>query len=418
MVSNFIPFLSLLNIRGVLITRITIAVIILQAIVCISCSSKNEFHATLYPETERSYPMLEVEGSYYDIGYAIGDNFKDRIKKGFDRRAEWFESMKEFCKNDRDNYIDKLKEESEKHFPDIMEELRGMADGSGIPFDDLFLFNVKAEIGAKMAAEKPDVAGCSTIHLSDSTHKWLFHNEDGNVAYADLMYVVKATTPSGVTILALTYPGHLMGNGPSMNSNGIVQTTNYIGSAIYKKGVPRYFLNRAPLEAETLDEAVRLSTYTPRAFAYHHNLGSFKEKRLLSVEVTPDNYQVEEPRGIYFHTNHLILPETKDYPQDTAYVNSSSMSRFTVITGETDSLMTRIRICEEDIISILSSHKGAPYSPCRHPDGEIEGITLSTAFFDLDNGIMRIYKGNPCNAYKNDLYTDYRYDDLNRASGF
>lgn len=396
----------------VFITVTALSVIFCFLLLFHACN-KSKPYVKLYPETERSYPMLEVKGSYYEIGFAIGENFRDRIKKGFERRSEWFTGLRDYYVHDKDRYFDKLKEESEKHFPNIMEEMRGMADGSGIPFDDLFLLNVKAEMSAKMAAQKREVSGCSTIYLTDSTHKWLFHNEDGNNAYSDLMYIVKATTPSGVTILALTYPGHLMGNGPSINSYGISQTTNYIGSEIFKIGVPRYILNRAPLEAKSLDEAVKLSTFSPRAYAYHHNLGSFTEKRLLSVEVTPDNYQVKEPYGIYFHTNHLILQDTKDYPQDTAYVNSSSMSRYTVIAGEIDNLASRTNICEEDIIKILSNHKNAPFSPCRHPDGDIKGITLSTAFIDIENGVMRIYKGNLCNAYKNDLYTEYRYDKLN-----
>ena len=123
------------------------------------------------------------------------------------------------------------------------------------------------------------------------------------------MFMVKATPPSGVTFLTLTYPGHLMGNGPGINNHGIIQTTNYIGAMKWKIGIPRYFLNRAVLEARSLEEAVKIVTFHNRAFAYHHNIASVKQKRILSIEVTTDNYQVVEPENFYFHTNHLIQKE-------------------------------------------------------------------------------------------------------------
>ena len=57
-------------------------------------------------------------------------------------------------------------------------------------------------------------------------------------------------------------------------------------------------------------------------------------------------------------------------------------------------------------LRILSSHENAPYSPCRHPRGDVQGLTLATAFFDLNKAIFRLHKGNPCVAVSSELYTD------------
>ncbi|MCD4744825.1 MAG: C45 family peptidase, partial [Bacteroidales bacterium] len=221
------------------------------------------------------------------------------------------------------------------------------------------------------------------------------------------MFMVKATPPSGVTFLVLTYPGILIGNGPGINNYGIAQTTNYIASMQWNTGVPRYFLNRAVLEAKSLDEAIKITTDPNRAFAYHHNLASTAEKRILSVEVTPYNFQIKEPKGIYFHTNHLILEQTKNLPQEDEYVKTSSLSRFSVISKNIKKLPSIKHIRKKDIMDILSSHENAPFSPCRHPEGNVKGRTLSTAIIDINNASIEVYKGNPCKSYPNNFFERY-----------
>jgi len=371
-----------------------------------SCIPKSGM-GRMYPATESSFPLLEVTGSYYDIGYAVGFHFGDEIHHIFTKRKNWFNTLKLFVQMDKERYFYKLKDMADKHFPHLVQELRGMSDGANIPFEDLFLLNVKAEIGARMKQVKTGTPGCSTIYLIQNTQCLICHNEDGTSAYDGSMFMVKATPPSGVSFIVLVYPGTFCGNGPGINNQGIVQTTNYIAGAKSNVGVPRYVLNRAVLEARTLDEAVKIATYPQRAFAYHHNLASFKERRILSVEVTPDTHDIFEPRGLYFHTNHLILEKTKAFPQEKNYVQTSSMSRFSVISSEISRLSNPKKVMERDILDILSSHQKAPYSPCRHPKDKVQGVTLGTAIIDVMKGTMRIYKGSPCIAREKGWVKEY-----------
>ena len=59
-------------------------------------------------------------------------------------------------------------------------------------------------------------------------------------------------------------------------------------------------------------------------------------------------------------------------------------------------------ITSEQIIQALTSHEGKPYSPCRHPEGNIGGATLLTALFSFQDETMRVYKLQPCNNKIND----------------
>ena len=84
------------------------------------------------------------------------------------------------------------------------------------------------------------------------------------------------------------------------------------------------------------------------------------------------------------------------------------MSRYKVVEDKL-STMDIFNAKPEDFLAILSSHQNSPYSPCRHPQGHVRGLTLGTAFYDLKTGIFRLYKANPCEAVTNNLYVDFKF---------
>jgi len=219
----------------------------------------------------------------------------------------------------------------------------------------------------------------------------------GGLATASLL--AKVTVPSGLTFISFMYPGLLPGNGPGFNSRGIVQTTNYIQPQSAHSGVPRYLIGRAVLEAESLDQAVKIATVTPRAFPWHHNLASLPEARSLSLETYPGRRSVHEVKDLMVHTNHLLHPEmtvASAGEQDVPYI--SSTTRYKVLT---EKIAFQGPPQDADgMLELLCLHEGRPYSPCRHPEGDIHGITLGTAVFEAPDLAMTLYHGNPCLGVK------------------
>jgi predicted choloylglycine hydrolase len=352
------------------------------------------------------FDTLEVKGSYEQIGYRIGQVFSRNIKSLIERRANWHSNLLSILSS-RDGRLqsEEYRRITEKHFPHLLAELRGMADGAGLHFNALWAICIKSELSAL----EDEPSGCSTIFHRDAQRMWLFHNEDGHKAYAGLMFMLKVKPPSGINYLSLVYPGTLTGNGPSLNNQGLIQTTNYIGSTRSLIGIPRYILGRAVLEAKNPKEAIDIVTMSPRSYPYHHNIGSIPEKSYFSLETTPASREMIQPSDIYCHTNHLLFDNTKNYEaEDQQYKQTSSMSRFGAIQNELQ-LLDQEDITAKNYLRILSSHENAPYSPCRHPDRSVKGITLGTNFIDFKTGIFRIYQGNPCHATINNYFTDYDY---------
>jgi predicted choloylglycine hydrolase len=345
------------------------------------------------------YPTVDVHGSHREIGRQIGSIMKKGIRSHLELSPQYRSSVKYLDGKGRET-VGRMLEHAYAAFPHLVEEVEGMAEALDVPFKRLFAFQCRAEI--EILREPP---GCSTIALRRGDEVVLAHNEDGDDLNIGRMFIVKVKPPSGVKFLSFVYPGLLPGNGPSINEAGLVQTTNYIQPRRVADGIPRYFIGRAILEAESLDEAVSLATMMPRAFSYHHNLFSIPDRRILSVEVAAypeQKHSIEEIDGLYLHTNHFIHPgmtgkeKTGPRPYDVPY--ESSTTRMAVLSEAIQKKGPPSNV--EDILKLLSLHDGAPYSPCRHPQGDVHGATLGTAVFTAPAKTMILYHGNPCRGFR------------------
>jgi hypothetical protein len=358
-----------------------------------ACATGSKSRDGVLGVPEGGYPLVEAKGGYRDIGRQLGEAMKPKIRSYFGYAPNYKQCL-EYLRTGGMPQVQRMLKHTQDRYPQLVEELRGMAEGLDMDFMSLFAYNCKSEISVMARA-----SGCSTIGYQGNQKMVLAHNEDGNDLERGRMYVAHVTPPSGVSFIAFVYPGLLPGNGPGFNSRGVVQTTNYIEPRAVGDGVPRYLIGRAILEALSLDQAVEMATEKGRAFSWHHNLASLPDGILLSVETYPGRFDVLEVEGTYAHTNHFLHPEmagdggaTLDVPYE------SSLTRMRVLqkTFEAQGAPTTA----DAMLDCLSLHEGRPYSPCRHPEGDIHGITLGTAVFMAPELAMTLYHGNPCQGFR------------------
>jgi predicted choloylglycine hydrolase len=365
----------------------------------LGCSSET-MHEGVLSVPEQGYSMVEASGSHYQIGRTIGTAMKEQITGLLELSPDYKRSV-EYLNGEGKDTVQSMLNHTDTHFPQYIEELQGMAEALEIPFASLFAFNCRSEISVLTSPP----SGCSTIALRENGRMILVHNEDGSDLNIGRMFLAKVTPPSGVTFVSFVYPGLLPGNGPGFNQFGVVQTTNYIQPYQVADGVPRYIIGRALLESKNLYEAVATATMMPRAFAWHYNLASLTEGRILSVETVAHpkpNHNILEVEGVYIHTNHLLHPgmtsedESSPPPYDVPYI--SSTTRMEVLNEEVEKKGLPENV--DEILDMLSLHRGRPYSPCRHPKGEVRGSTLGTAIFESPTVGMTLIHGNPCRGMK------------------
>ncbi len=372
----------------------------------LSEKEKKELNYISRPGNDHTFPCLEISaGTYFELGEMIGKTFVTQIQNGLSRRSKLIKKMKDFAGADLEGRYQGFIEALEMHLPHLLEELKGEARGAGVPFFDLMVLNLNPEYSMLMRKplSEPD---CSTVISRTPDRVILAHNEDGSGAYHDSMFVLKVNAPSGVTFLCMSYPGIIAGNAPGVNDQGIAHSSNFISSKEVKIGIPRYFLDRAMLEARDLDAAVGLAGHPARAYSQNHNLVSYPEKRALMVETTPSKYEVKEVDGLAFHTNHFVLEGMRDVPESRLAI-ATSRPRYNVLKKEAEKMAHPSSPEPEDLVKILSSHKGKPFCPCRHPSKAGLGCTLGTAVFDTDRDSLQLFKGRPCQK-KHATYRIYK----------
>jgi isopenicillin-N N-acyltransferase-like protein len=368
---------------------------------CSGTSSPGEEGGARTAVTGGDLPLFEVSGSPREIGRGIGNRCAGRIRGVFEDLGEDWRDLVSFADSQPDGLLDSFVEAAKAHAPSAFEELRGMAEGSGVPLRDLLVYNLKAEYAALRLETEGNGAGetpgCSSIAVVDDGRCLLAHNEDGDRACRDRMFLLRIRPTGGPVVLGAAYPGILPGNAPWVNDRGIVMTTNFIATLeVRPGGVGRYFLDRLAMEARTLDEAIAIGRHPERAYAFHYFVGSAPDRRIVSLEVTPGRHVERDVSGLFLHTNHLTSTALRDEPQVDAYVESSSMARWRTLCAWREAVPDEAAIDADRMLEILSSHEGRPYSPCRHPEGAVRGATLLTAIFDLDSRSLRIVEGPPC----------------------
>jgi predicted choloylglycine hydrolase len=352
------------------------------------------------PSDDRSFPYLEFTApTYFDLGETIGKTFARQIQLGLTRRESWIKKLKEFAEGDMEGRYNGFIRELEEHFPQYLEELKGQAQGAEVPFMDLMVLNLNPEFSALM--RNPErILNCSTVMARGADRVMLAHNEDGADAYRDICYILKIKAPSNVTFLCMSYPGIIQGMAPGFNDQGIAHTCNFIGAKEVRIGVPRYFIDRAMLEARSLDEAIKTASHKRRSYSQNHNLVSYKDKRALMIETAPSKYQVKDISGIAVHANHFVMDEMKEVPEFMLNV-AASTPRYNILKQEAEKIPDQDMPAADQLVSILATHRGKPFCPCRHPSQTGPGCTLGTALFDTSNNYMKLYKNNPCeNKYK------------------
>lgn len=345
------------------------------------------------------FPIFEVEAdNYYDLGFAIGQRFAENIQEAIIRQAELSAIIANIISVDSVYFYENLLAKAEELYPDLVDEIRGMSDGSGVEFETLVRINLFGDILAlyyglvgETDLDIPEsLLGCSTVSYNYNGNQLLAHNEDGMATLHDLMSVIKVSMPDKPDFINLYYPGLLCGIAPSLNDEGLAFSGNYIQSASgVPSGVPHLFIFAALLEAETVDEAVSIITNTLACNDLHVNIASGIENRVVSVEKAENTAVVTEVEGLYAHTNHFIQDAMLGFPTDD---DPTTHERYATLMGLIAPYTDHLADVDCDVLYDFLCDVAA------EPDttgGITGGMTLGTSLFNMETGNWELFFNNP-----------------------
>ena len=338
------------------------------------------------------YPLIKVSGAtYYEIGKDYGRQAKEMIAHSINDYKQVFalssdrswEEMQEFALS----FVDITRRE----MPEVMEEVEGIAEGSGFSLADIMIVNCRYEI-TKFPKKNECTTGAVLPEAAKDGKMYLIKNWDYRVGIMDHILILHITQPDGTRIMGLTEAGQVLRSG--VNTHGIGLVSNNLQSIYdsWNVGIPTVFARRQIMKFHTLKEAADYTRSFPRAVSCNMLLAGYKEKQAIDFEVYPNGADEIFPKdGILTHANHFVV-QPKIHALQRTLRDARMRELLMEKHGEID--VDYIKCC-------MADHVNYPQSLCRHPPIPTQPlmmrtITVSNEIVDFEAGVVHICAGPPC----------------------
>ncbi|WP_432833908.1 C45 family autoproteolytic acyltransferase/hydolase [Dactylosporangium sp. CA-092794] len=345
-------------------------------------------------------PMISVSGTPRECGIAYGIAAADLIAANTANYMARFSTSAGLDAERVHGYGALFRAASHRHAPRVAAMLDGVAEGSGVPVEEIYALNGRTEL--IYTAEPHECTAIGVLgERSASGHTLLAQNWDWHPDQRPFALLLATTDELGRQVVALTEAGMLAKAG--LNDAGLGVCVNMLGTRLDRPdgGAPYHVLLRAALEARHLAAAIKAVCATPRGASINLLVGqSFPggtPGEAIDLEVAPGDVGFLHPvDGVLTHTNHF---ETALSAHDTLKaIGGSSFFR----AARARRLLGAGPIGEDRVRAVLRDHGGHPQSICRHDEPGLaqadRSETLCSLVLDLDERRMSIAAGPPCTA--------------------
>ncbi len=367
----------------------------------------------------KTFPHVRVTGGPYERGRAYGARVADRVRRSVEAYRGVFHELAGLGVEEARGLAKRFEEPIDAFRPAYLDEIRGIADGAGLPYEDVLAINVRTEVmfaaRARSAEAVSRADGCSAFAVlpeaSAERHTLIGQNWDWLPHCFDTVVVLEAAQPDAPDFVTVVEAGLLAKTG--MNSSGIGLATNALVTDrdLGEPDVPYHVLLRAILDCETLSDAYAVLMERPRASSANY-LIAHRDGIAVDVEAAPGDFSrlslVFPEGGVLLHTNHfLALPAGLKDVSLWAMPDSPfrlERLRSAVATAARDGLTL------DAFAAMLADHANYPSAVCCHPDRRMrpadQGATVASVLMDLDDRCMWVADGYPCTTPYRRL--DYR----------
>ena len=216
------------------------------------------------------HQVIRVKGSPFERGVAYGEQAKERILRTLslyqgmvaaNAHLDW-ESAKKVAL--------RFEESIKGYFPDAIDEMKGIAQGADLTYEDVLALNCRSELMFAL----PD--GCTAISYPPETtadgHTVLTQTWDWLLSARACTVVLEIDQAPLPRILMVVEAGMIGGKG--LNEDGIGVTLNALSVGKGQVGVPLHVMYRKILSSKLLSDAIECVGRCQRAGAGNFNIGS------------------------------------------------------------------------------------------------------------------------------------------------
>ena len=345
------------------------------------------------------FPVIECEGTPYEIGYAHGKGAKEQIHFSIETYKAMFWDYSAISWEKALSYAETFTDTIAEYDADLLEEIKGVAAGSGYKVEEILALNTRSEI--VLQGGQVD-GGCTaflfTPEMTESGHLIMGQNWDWKNTIRQGCVILKIKQGDNKPDITMVTEAGIIGK-VGFNSAGIGVCLNALGSTMRVAGktLPLHIALRGVLNSQTLSDAIRESVRLPLACCAHFMIGHASGEGVV-LEIGPGDFDIIYADDYLCHTNHFYTPRL-DYVKDTTRISLPDsflrLGRFKKLVRNTPH-----KITVSDLKGFLQDHKSYPDSICRHDDLlEAEGHRLCTVFgliMDLEREEMYFAPGQPC----------------------
>jgi len=277
--------------------------------------------------------------------------------------------------------------------PHFLEEIEGVAEGAGIERAEALLLQVRQEVAHVARFGAVDLE-CTSFAVSGPYTRAGTTFAGQNADLAGGIEAFSAVLTFAVTgkpaVMMLVPAGQISYLG--ISSEGLSADANFLRSAGWRTGFPRYLLTRLAIEQPTLKAAVD-AALTPRRASSRNLLLADRTGAMVDIETTAQEHGLEWGAGCLVHANHHVLPGMGGHETATAEERHNSGCRQDRIAALMEE--HRGRIDATVLKTVLRDHANRPHSICAHP-GERVSYSFASIVSDLEAGAMEVAVGPPC----------------------
>lgn len=284
--------------------------------------------------------VIKLSGTPYEMGYAHGSRFHDEIHMFTEERvrlscdADW--TGHNLSRAAVIALADACVAEHQAFAPDLMLELQGMADATGLSLAELVInngftdfidvvYNLGAE--AESAIAPPLVADNCTAFMAPPARSadgqaFLGQTWDMHASATPYVILIQGQPDDAPEFLTFTITGCVGMIG--MNSEGISVGINNLMSTDGQIGVTWPFVVRKILQQTDLDAALECLTGAKLAGAHNYMLMD-KQGRGYEVEAMSTSQHVQELADeTITHTNHCLIQQNLDVARERPIASKNS----------------------------------------------------------------------------------------------
>jgi len=353
-------------------------------------------------------PLVEVAGTHREMGRQMGEARREHIRHSVENAQlliqQTYDQL-ELTWEGAQIQARKYLPFAEERYPQYVDEMRGIAEGSNTSFGDIVALNVMEAV----TVDALHLTRCTSMAVNEERtadgHVLAAHNEDWIPEDEDDVYVVSARPASEPPFLAMTYGGLLPNVG--FNAYGLAQLIDSVHPSDSRIGIPRLVVARAVLAARRISGAIGRTLVPHRAAGYNHLL-AHESGEMYSVEVSSQRSEIlHGTDGYLAHTNHYLAGTMREIESEPEELISSRVRYFRALRLLRQSSAHTIKTLQ----AILKDHVNLPNSICNHAiewtDPFDREKTINAMVIDLTAREMHIAWGNPC---QNGYHT-YHLDD-------